>query len=143
MPGPPPPPPPPPPPQQPPPPPPPPPPTYTHTTKTKNQNSENTKKNHDMWRRWGTPQNFCLAFTDELEKQLSIKKLLKWANKKCKNFHNYNFVFFKKKIRKNTWRYHYFTPVCQKIWYDLQLLRYRVWQTEIGHYGPFFALLLP
>ena len=27
-----------------------------------------------MWRRWGTPQNFFLAFTDELEKQTIIKK---------------------------------------------------------------------
>ena len=27
-----------------------------------------------MSRRWGTPQNFCLAFIDELEKQLFIKK---------------------------------------------------------------------
>ena len=27
-----------------------------------------------MWRRWGTPHNFCLAFIDELEKQLFIKK---------------------------------------------------------------------
>ena len=39
-----------------------------------------------MLRRWGTPQNFCLAFIDELEKQLFIKQLLKWANKKCKIF---------------------------------------------------------
>ena len=27
-----------------------------------------------MWRRWGTPQNFFLAFIDELEKQITIKK---------------------------------------------------------------------
>ena len=27
------------------------------------------KKIMHMWRRWGTTQNFCLAFTDELEKQ--------------------------------------------------------------------------
>ena len=27
-----------------------------------------------MWRRWGTPQNFCSVFIDELEKQLFIKK---------------------------------------------------------------------
>ena len=48
-----------------------------------------------MWRRWGTPQNFFLAFTDELEKQLIIKKkLLKWANKK-QYFHIYNVAFFK------------------------------------------------
>ena len=65
-----------------------------------------------MWRRWGTPQNFCLSFIDELEKQLFIKKLLKWANKKCKNLNIYNVVL--KKIKKNTWRYHYFTPVNQK-----------------------------
>ena len=32
--------------------------------------------------RWGTPQKFIVAFTDELEKQMLIKKLLKWANKK-------------------------------------------------------------
>ena len=37
-----------------------------------------------MWRRWGTPQNFFLAFIDELEKQICIKKLLKWNNKKKK-----------------------------------------------------------
>ena len=53
-----------------------------------------------MSRRWGTPQKFCLAFTDELEKQLFIKKLLKWANKKCKNF-NFNNVFFKKNKEKH------------------------------------------
>ena len=33
-----------------------------------------------MWRRWDTPQNFFLAFIDELENQIIIKKLLKWAN---------------------------------------------------------------
>ena len=27
-----------------------------------------------MCRRWGTTQNFCLAFIDEFEKQLFIKK---------------------------------------------------------------------
>ena len=27
-----------------------------------------------MRRRWGTPQNFFLAFTNEIEKQLFIKK---------------------------------------------------------------------
>ena len=34
-----------------------------------------------MWKRRGTPSNFCLAFIDELEKQV-LKKLLKWINKK-------------------------------------------------------------
>ena len=51
-----------------------------------------------MWRGSGTPQNFCLAFIDELEKQLFIKRTLKWANKKCKNFNIYN-VFFQKKMK--------------------------------------------
>ena len=34
-----------------------------------------------MCRRWGTTQNFCLAFIDELDKQLLIKKLMKWVKK--------------------------------------------------------------
>ena len=44
--------------------------------------------------RWGTPQNFCLAFIDEFEKQLFIKKLLKWANNIFEDFNIYNVVFF-------------------------------------------------
>ena len=48
-----------------------------------------------------------------LKNNYLLKKLLKWANKKCKNFNIYN-VVFKKKIKKNTSRYHYFTPVYQK-----------------------------
>ena len=51
---------------------------------------------------------------------------------------------FLKKIKKNTQRYHYFTPAHQKSWwYDLLFLRYRVWQTEIGNFGSVFALLPP
>ena len=70
-----------------------------------------------------------------------LEKLLNWANKKCKNLNIYKVVIFKK-IKKNTWRYHYFTPVYQTSWwYDLQFLRYRVWETEIGNYGSFFAFL--
>ena len=49
-----------------------------------------------------TLQNFFLAFTDECEKQMFMKKLLKWANKKQNNFNNYNVAFKKKKIKKNT-----------------------------------------
>ena len=29
-----------------------------------------------MWRRWGTPQSFFLAFIDEFEKQIIIKKTI-------------------------------------------------------------------
>ena len=48
----------------------------------------------------------------------------------------------KKKIKKNTRRYHYFTPGYQiSWWYDLQFLRYRVWQTGIRNHGSFSALL--
>ena len=85
-----------------------------------------------MWRRLGTTQDFCLTFIEELDKQLL---------KTCKNFNIYNVAFFKKNIKKSTWRYHYFTSVCLKSWYDQQFLRYRVWQTEIGNYGLFLALL--
>ena len=49
---------------------------------------------------WGTSQNFFLEFTDELEKQIFIKKLLKWANRKQNNFNIYNVAFFKKRQRK-------------------------------------------
>ena len=34
----------------------------------------NAEKITHMWRRWGTPQNFFLAFIGELEKQIIIKK---------------------------------------------------------------------
>ena len=50
-----------------------------------------------MGRMWGTSQNFFLAFTDELEKQIFIKKLLKWTNRKQNNFNIYNVAFFKKR----------------------------------------------
>ena len=54
----------------------------------------------------------------------------------------FTLLYFLKKIKKNTWRYHYFTPVYQKSWwYDLQFLRYRVCETEIGYYKWFFVLL--
>ena len=52
-----------------------------------------------MQRRRSIPQNFCLALIDKLENTYLLKKLLKWANKPCKNFNIYN-VAFKKKQRK-------------------------------------------
>ena len=45
-------------------------------------------------------KNFYLAFTDELEKQLIIKKTVEVSNKKCKNFNIYNVVLFLEKYRK-------------------------------------------
>ena len=80
-------------------------------------------------------------FTDKLEKQLFIKKTVEVSQKKKINIYH---VAFLKKIKKNTWRYHYFTPVYQKSWwYDLKFLRYRAWQSEIGNFRSYFALLPP
>ena len=50
-------------------------------------------------------------------------------------------MLYFKKIKKTPRDFNYFTPVYQKSWYDLQLLRYSVWQTETSNYGSFFALL--
>ena len=43
-----------------------------------------------------------------LKNNYLLKKLLKWANKQCKNFN------LLKKIKKNTQRYHCFPNVYQK-----------------------------
>ena len=59
------------------------------------------EKTTHMWRKWGTLQNFFFAFIDELEKQIIIKKLLKWANKKQNNFNIYNVAFFLKNKEKH------------------------------------------
>ena len=70
-----------------------------------------------------------------------LKKLLNWAIKNVRIL-LFTCCIFHKKIQKNTWGYHYFTPACQKSWwYDLYFLRYRAWQTEFGSFGSFFALL--
>ena len=65
-----------------------------------------TKITH-MSRRWGKPQNLFLAFIDELEKQIIITKTVEVGQQKNNNFHIYNVAFLKKKITKNTCRYHY------------------------------------
>ena len=46
------------------------------------------------------------------------------------------------KIKKNTWRFHYITLVYQKSWYDLQLMRYGVWQIKLAMLGHFFPFVL-
>ena len=76
-----------------------------------------------MWR-WGTPQNFLLAF---------IGKLWKKPQK----------IRISKKWKKNCWRYHHFTLVYQKP----QSYEVQSWNTELDrivcHFGSFFALLPP
>ena len=67
-----------------------------------------------------------------------------WANKKCKNSHIYNVIFKKIIIKKNTWRYHCFTPVYLKHWwYDLQFLRYRGDRLKLVIMGHFLPLHPP
>ena len=73
-----------------------------------------------MWGRWATLWNFCL----EISKNNSLfKKLLKPVKNVGTLIFTVLYVFFK--IKKNTWRYHYFIPTYQKYWYDLHFLRYR------------------
>ena len=80
----------------------------------------------------------------KLKKNYLLKKLLKWAKKNLRILIFTMLYCFFKKIKKNNWRYHHFTPVYQNSWwYDLQFLRYRVWQTEIVNYGSFFPLITP
>ena len=43
-------------------------------TRTQNESIENIQKSGTWEEGGGTPQNFCLAFIDELEKQIIIKK---------------------------------------------------------------------
>ena len=76
-----------------------------------------------------------------LKNNYLLKKLLSEPIKNVRIL-IFTMLYFFKQIKKNTWRYHYFTSPYQKSWwYDLQFLRYRVWQTEIGNDGSFFALL--
>ena len=77
-----------------------------------------------------------------------LKKLSKWADKKCKNLKIYDVVFFLKKIKKTLGDF-IILNMCTKNFDDMiyssyiSMLRYSVWQTEIGNYGPFFAVLPP
>ena len=99
-----------------------------------------------MWRRWGAPQNFCLAFSDELEKQLLLKKMLKKANKKCKNFNIYNTVFFKKNKEKHLEISLFYTCVLKSWWYDLcswDIECDRLKLVIMGLFLPFFPLKPP
>ena len=94
------------------------------------------KKITHMWGGWGTPQNLFGIYWRTWKTTIHKKKLFKWANK------NVRILIFTMHFKKITTRYHYFTPVYQESWwYDLQFLRYTVWQIEIGNHGSIFALL--
>ena len=77
-----------------------------------------------------------------LKNNYLFKKLLSGLIKKVRIL-IFTMLHFPKKIKKNTWRYNYLTPVYQKSRYDLQFLRYWAWQSEIGNFESFFALLHP
>ena len=49
-----------------------------------------------MLRRWEKPQNLLWHLLMNFKNNYLLKKLLKWANIKCKNFNIYNVVFFLK-----------------------------------------------
>ena len=83
-------------------------PTHVGTEKDKNHTREEGRA-HPRISVWHSLMN--------LKNNYLLKKLLKWANKKCKYFNIYK---NKKELKKNTWRYHYFMPVyLQSSWYDL------------------------
>ena len=80
-----------------------------------------TKRITHMWGRWDTPQNFLLAFIDELWKTWKIRILKKW-----------------KKIAGDIIILH----MCTK---NHNHMRYSSWDTKwdriFCHFGSFFALL--
>ena len=57
---------------------------YKYFNEEVNLRANNIKQNHTHVKK---------AFIDELEKQIIIKKLLMWANKKQNNFNIYNVAF--------------------------------------------------
>ena len=80
------------------------------------------RPNSSVLIKWGTPQNFLLAFIDELWNFWKIRILKKW--------------------KKHCWRYHHFKHVYQKPQsYEVQFLRYGVWQiffVILDHFLPFY-----
>ena len=83
-----------------------------------------------MWRRWGTPQN--------LKNKYSLKKLLKWANKKQNNLNIYN-VALKKKIKKNTQRNNY-QNLNDMIYSSWDIEQNRLKLVILGHFLSFYPL---
>ena len=95
------------------------------------------KKSHTCEEGGAQPRIPVWHLLINLKNNYLFKKLLKWANKKCKNFYIYIVVFFFKKNKEKHLEM-LFTHVHQKSWwYDSHFLR----QTEIGNYGSFFHLL--
>ena len=64
------------------------------------------RKNHTHVEKVGHTSISFWHLLMNLKNKYLLRKLLKWANKKQNNLNIYN-VAFKKKIKKNTYRYHY------------------------------------
>ena len=110
---------------------------FSNTFVLKNCAFKSEKIKH-MWRRWGTAQTFFLTFIHELEKQIILKKLLNWANKK-QIILIFTMLQFLKKYKEK----HLQISLSKSWWYDLQFLRYRAKYTEFGNFRSFFVLLSP
>ena len=91
----------------------------------------------------GTIQDFCLTFIVNLKNNNLLKKVLKWANKKCKNFNTYSVVLKKKERKKEKHLkilFHTCVPKILMIWYSS-------WDTEwdglelviMVHFLPFYS----
>ena len=65
------------------------------------------RKNHTRVKKVGHTSISFWHLLMNLKNIFLFKKLLKWVNKKQNNFNIYNVAFFKKKIMKNTCKYHY------------------------------------
>ena len=73
--------------------------------------SKRKKKNHTHVKKvWHISFWHLLV---NLKNNYLLKKLLKWVDKKCKNFNIYN-VAFSKNNKEKYLQYHYFTPMYQK-----------------------------
>ena len=85
-----------------------------------------------------TCEGVVLASIDELEKQIIIKKLLNWANKKQNDFIIYKVaLFWLKKIKKNTCRYH---DMIYSSWdIEQNILKLVI----LGHFFPFYPFKNP
>ena len=77
-----------------------------------------------MWRRWDTPQNFLLAFIDELWKAWKIRILKKWKNEK------------KKKMLE-------ISPFYTCAPKNYSHMKYNSWDTELELILPFWAIFCP
>ena len=92
------------------------------------------KKITIMWKRWGTSQNFCLAFIDKLEKQLYLLKKKCWSGP-IKNVRILTFTMMYI-LKKKTPGDIIILNLCTK---NLDYMIYSSWNKECD-YGTFSAL---